>query len=287
MDFVLMQTMPEIREVMEFNEAITATELISTLKTYIYFMFKGEKISEHSISLEITVSYSGKSYIIESYEEFVRFVDVLNGTKPFTLTVSHGLFKVPSLMSYGINIDSLGVFNDEKTFLDRIMEYTGILDFNYKCLLFDGYKVFADIIVGGEVKEIKMDTDIIEKEIRGWHNGDGIVLRADFDYESYPYLVDELRAVVKKRIPEEELEYCEEFWEDCDDPCVVVGGINWCPDELSEITDFISELNEVIEESRTEVFFSVEESSFMALNNFAVAQLCVIDNKVCLVGAEF
>lgn len=287
MDLTLMQTMPEIREIMEYNEAITDMELISTLKTYIYFMFKGEKISESPISLEITVSYSGKSFKIESYEEFVKIIDALSGTKPFSITVSHGLFKVPSLMSYGINIDALGVFNDEKTFLDRIMEYVGILNFNYKCLLFDGYKVFADIIVGGKVKKVKMDTDIIEKEIRGWYNGDGIVLRADFDYESYPHLVDELREVVKKSIPEEELEYCEEFWEDCDDPCIIVGGIYWCPDELSEITDFLSELNEVIEESGTEVLFSVEESSFMALNDFAVAQLCVIDNRVCLIGAEF
>ena len=287
MDFVLMQTMPEIREVMEFNEAITDTDLISTLKAYIYFMFKAEKISESPISLEITIGYSGKNYKIESYEEFVKLIDALSGTKPFALTVSHDLFQVPSLTSYGINIDALGIFNDEKTFVDRIMEYVGILNFNYKCLLFDGYKVFADVIVEGAVKKVKMDADIIEKEIRGWYNGDGVVLRADFDYESYPYLVDELRAVVKKRIPEDEIEYCEEFWEDCDDPCIIVGGIYWCPDELSEITDFISELNEVVEESGTEVFFSVEESSFMALNNFAVAQLCVIDNKVCLVGAEF
>lgn len=287
MNMTFMCGMPEIREYIEFKEAVSDEDLISTLKSYIYFMFKAEKKHENSMLLEVTVSYSGKSCKIESFKEFVKLINLLSGTQPFSIMVSHMQFSASSEISGDYIINELGVFNEEKSLYERMIFFSETINLSYKSLgLTDCYEVFVNMIIDGIETDVSMDTDIINAGIKVWNNTDGISLSANFDYESYPDLLEDLHNLAKKYISEDEIVYSEEIWEG-GDPCLIICGSIWSPDELGEIVEFISELNEIVEKSGVEVEFSVGESTFMALNDFAVAKLCVVDNEVLLIGAEF
>ena len=76
-------------------------------------------------------------------------------------------------------------------------------------------------------------------------------LYVDFDYEEYPEVLAELQQAVRKHIPEDQVKYCENAWED-GDVGILVNFITWGPKTLRVVQDFLDEVNEILKPIKEE-----------------------------------
>jgi len=101
--------------------------------------------------------------------------------------------------------------------------------------------------VDGEWKELELTTsdEILDKEFsENWWcwNQD---LYFKFDFDKYPEILEAVQDTVKRYIPESELQYCQNAWED-EGPEFLIRSISWFPRKLRELQNFLDELNVII-----------------------------------------
>ena len=76
-------------------------------------------------------------------------------------------------------------------------------------------------------------------------------LYVDFDYEEYPEVLAELQQAVRKHIPEDQVKYCENAWED-GDVGILINSITWGPHKLRVVQDFLDDVNEILKPIKAE-----------------------------------
>lgn len=76
-------------------------------------------------------------------------------------------------------------------------------------------------------------------------------LYVDFDYEKYPEILAALQQAVRKHIPEDQVQYCENAWED-GDVGILINSITWCPRTLRVVKDFLDEVNKILKPIQSE-----------------------------------
>lgn len=76
-------------------------------------------------------------------------------------------------------------------------------------------------------------------------------LYVDFDYEEYPEILTELQQAVRKHIPADQVQYCENAWED-GDVGILINSITWGPHKLRVVQDFLDDVNEILKPIKAE-----------------------------------
>ena len=98
-----------------------------------------------------------------------------------------------------------------------------------------------------------------------------------------------IQSIVRKYIPEDEVQYCESDWEDCND--VILSGVYWDCEDLTKVVDFLNELNEVVvlpeEDWNQHKPEADETNTWYDMQNFAIAFFAEIDGKFVLLGTDF
>ena len=110
-------------------------------------------------------------------------------------------------------------------------------------------------------------------------------LDVSFDYEKHPEIVQAIHDIVRKRVPEEELQYCEEAWEEGNEG-IICNNITWEVRRLRTIQDFLDEINEILKPIMDECDGSGEGSWFIKESPFAVATWNWTDEGFKITGAE-
>ena len=70
-------------------------------------------------------------------------------------------------------------------------------------------------------------------------------LYVDFDFEKYPDILNALRQSVRKHIPADQVQYCEDAWED-GSPETLINSIVWYPVTLRVVKNFLDEVNNIL-----------------------------------------
>ena len=114
-------------------------------------------------------------------------------------------------------------------------------------------------------------SDILDKDFgKEWWcwNLDLVV---EFDFEKYPEILEALHDCVRKRIPDDEVDYCEGAWED-GDVGILCSSISWQPRKLRAVQDFLDELNGILKPIMSECSGSgVDSKWYIKEAPFAVA----------------
>ena len=70
-------------------------------------------------------------------------------------------------------------------------------------------------------------------------------LNVEFEFSKYPEIVRALKDTVRKYVPEDQIGYCEQEWDDCGYD-VLINSISWYPRKLRVVQDFLDEINRII-----------------------------------------
>lgn len=133
----------------------------------------------------------------------------------------------------------------------------------------------------------KYSSEIINKDYGAdWWNWE-VNLNVEFDYDKYGDVIEGLHDAVRRNIPDEELEYCEQNWMGEDsEPGILLDGIQWCPRDLKDIQTFLDEINRIIKPIKSKCLCYGEGAWYMTKSPFAVAELQQIDGELVIVGTE-
>lgn len=241
-----------------------------------------EKNEDNPLSLQLELSvYGDKEYITDD------LIGALNGIL-YDLPEADG-FCITSYYS-GPQISSL--FED----------YNDTLNFDYLLEFIDteeklSYKKFEHMRNHGEIRCEKYEngewstlneeytSDIVDRSFsREWWTWN-IDLVVDFDFKKYPDKISALHNMVRKHIPQDQLEYCERNWEG-DEPEheILLDSIQWCPRKLKEVQDFLDEVNSIILPIKDECELTFEGDWFIAEIPFAVATGKWADDGLLIIG---
>ena len=104
-----------------------------------------------------------------------------------------------------------------------------------------------------------------DEEWWSWNLG----LWADFDFDEHHDILTKLRDIVRRMIPETEIPYCEESWDE-EESCMLCNGIQWNCMSLKEVQVFLDELNKVLLPIKDEISAG-GEGTWEVRGKFAVA----------------
>jgi glutaredoxin-related protein len=107
----------------------------------------------------------------------------------------------------------------------------------------------------------------------------------EFDYDKYPEILTSLRNCVRKHIPEDELGYSEEEWNENENG-VLVNDLQWSINSLQAIQDFLDELNSIVEPIKAEFKAYPEGIWYQTTAPFAVAEWDWTDDGFKITGTE-
>ena len=93
--------------------------------------------------------------------------------------------------------------------------------------------------------EAKHTTEIIDQ----YYSSDwwcwNLDLCVEFDFEAHPDILAELQDIVRKHIPANQVQYCENAWAD-GDVGILINSITWQPKTLRIVQDFLDEVNRAL-----------------------------------------
>lgn len=129
-------------------------------------------------------------------------------------------------------------------------------------------------------------SEILDKDYDyGWWSWN-VDLYADFDFESYPEILEVLHKTVRKYIPKDQLKQCEEEWEN-GEPGYLVSSIGWYPQKLRMVQDFLDEINTILEPIKSECDCGCEGSWYIIDAPFAVATWFWTDEGFKIMGTSY
>ena len=177
--------------------------------------------------------------------------------------------------------------DDTTVFVDEIIKIGQLEKFTYKFHEFyydhgAGWsaKYENGVLSPGNYSDAILDKDY-GKDWWCWM----MFLDVSFDYEKHPEIVRAIHDTVRKRVPEEELQYCEEAWEEGNEG-IICNNITWEVRRLRTIQDFLDEINEILKPIMDECDGSGEGSWFIKESPFAVATWSWTDEGFKITGAE-
>lgn len=100
-------------------------------------------------------------------------------------------------------------------------------------------------------EKLPRTTDIIDRDFgKDWWCWN-LDLYVDFDYEAHPEILADLQQAVRRHIPADQVQYCEDAWED-DDVGILINSITWQPRTLRVVQDFLDEVNAILRPIQSE-----------------------------------
>lgn len=266
-------------------------ELRSTIyKIQEYFGTIGNKVLEQmsekdvdnplSLQLELSV-YGDKEYITDN------MIDALNGIL-YDLPDAEG-FCITSYYS-GPKISSLFEDYNEIYSFDCLSEFMDVEEISsYKKFehMHNHGAIWCEKYADGEWVDLRegFTSDIVDRSFsREWWSW-SIDFVVDFDFEKYPDKITALHNVVRKHIPQDQLEFCEQNWEGNEPELeILLDSIQWFPRKLREVQDFLDDVNSIILPFKNECELTFEGDWFITEIPFAVATGKWTDDGFHIIG---
>lgn len=139
---------------------------------------------------------------------------------------------------------------------DTLAQYKRRNMFEYKLSVFypdSGLSRYEKILNGKEIDVLstcsESNVDMVFED-KWWTNS--VSLCAEFDFEKYSEELSKLQDIVRKRVPKEELQYCEGAWKD-EEYHILCNGIVWDCACLREVQSFLDEVNSILLPIKDEV----------------------------------
>ena len=259
----------EMHEYLCFKSVIDIPGLVDMLLAYYSELIKRSLFSndesDDELYLTIELDIDGKTYSMERPAELLAALYTLGNANGFVIDLkcegTCGCFVV------SIENDEQGQIKSETILPNMLWDGSGLFaalseiceaaDFTYKFMGFypnSGIQTYARIVDGvPETNEMLRDAKegIIKEDALGYWWTWNVELGIDFDYEKYPEILSNLHNSVKKHLPESEIQYCEDIWED--DPSDLLPGIQWCTNDLNDVQLFLNEINDIINPIKDEI----------------------------------
>ena len=244
----------DLNEVIEFKHKPIHESSIKPIQAYFGFLgiralkkIRGElyrelEDREINYSAELTI-YGENGYTTSSLPEFIYGV-------MYDLPTAEG-FKITSRY-YGPSVAPWFEANSKERkseFSQEVVEIGKQEDFTYSVFefLYNHGEGWCGRYENGKWIDLKSryTRDIVDKDFgEDWWCWN-LDLDVEFDFEKYPEILEALQNCVRKRIPEDQVKYCEGSWEDGDTQ-ILCSSISWCPRKLRVVQDFLDELNEIL-----------------------------------------
>ena len=257
----------EMHEYLDFKAKPNQRDIIDFLQEYLKSLvrFSIKRAPEKAIQLELdypvtlnaTLTIGQEKYTSENTERFIAALNnALPGADKFTIDVTcSGVLR--EFFNDELDENGVGRVNMIRKdapwtgagMLDTLLQYKRRNAFEYKAFVFypDSGNFLHEAIMGGKEIDIQSlcDEQIVQKTFdEEWWSWD-LNLYADFDFDKYPHQLNKLHEIVRKYVPQNEIQYCENAWDDGDNH-ILCNSIQWnCPC-LREVQDFLDKINEVI-----------------------------------------
>lgn len=219
-----------------------------------------------AVMLEIKLMTERKKTVIETSSEAKdEFLNVLREELPLAEKFTVDCRCDGDLREFYYDYDNNDDSNNDQTPLlkkNTVWNGAGMLDvlegykrrerFTYKQAVFykDSGKVRYTKVQNGKCyteNELMMQAT---PEILDWNNKYewwtwSVYLHFEgVEADEYPEIQERLHQIVRKHLPESEITYCEDLWEDS--PWDLIDGMQWCTKNLKDIQVFLDEINEII-----------------------------------------
>jgi len=314
MDF-FKKSIVEMHEYLEFDCPVnmnTTTEYIRRYLTYIVnaavMPVKDEYDKEapwNDLQATITLKVNETKYSL-------RKEDHLSGKFPEEMI--HGLeaLKHAQLFSIDIHADGnlrgfyylvvdketneqLRTIDEESPWMGHGMsEYMRFImrreNFTYKgILIYNTYNYDSEVyyIRDGKsynIEDISSPNIVSEQDGSIW-TGSSIILVVDFDFDAHPDIIEQLHEVVRSSVPQDQLSYIEDVWEE-EEQGILLNGTDWKTNDLSIVQDFLNKINSILEPIAETCSYIIEHCWYN-LDEFEVAYIQVINNKLRISGKRF
>lgn len=253
-DIILVPGNVDLNEVLEFKSKPQHASSLKPIQAYFGFLgvralrkLRGELYRElEGRDLEfsgVLTIYGEEGYTTSDLVEFVYgIMHDLPSAEGFRIATKY----------YGPSVSPWFEANEKerkKEFSSEIAEIGKTEDLTYSIheFLYNHGEGWTGKFENGEWVRLKerYTSDILDKDFGSdwwcWN----LDLYVEFDFDKYPAIVEALHNCVRKHIPEDQLRYCEDSWNDGE-----VGhlceSIDWYPRKLRVVQDFLDELNQII-----------------------------------------
>jgi len=297
----------EMHERLEFYYKPKQTALIESLGMYLLHLLclsikcsqRKEAQNDFYDTLDARLVIDGLTYSFNDKDAFIEaVVEKLPKANGFIIDVSYPGISIKYLDG------KLNECGDSK--LDMLIKDTdwtglGMLELlqQYKRRNPFEYKLSAFLPGCGEFEHVKISKgrdidvmsactyseDLLDKDIDGVWWSYSLDLGVEFDFEKHRDVLLKLQDIVRGSIPEDEIKYCEEVWED-GEVNLLCAGNQWCCSRMREVQDFLDKVNEVLLPIKDEVSASTN-GSWEARNDFAVATWVWTDEGFKVIGTYF
>lgn len=304
---IFSSNIPESTELISFINKVDNKELFVTINSYLWFLFFVNQKNEKKIELNVTISFENRNVEPKTYQEAKEVLNYIFNNVPFELSIKHNEFFADDIISEDFVASEIGIFSDEKILFEQLTKFKDIEGFSYKCIgeysQVDWY-LFANTISNGMINPHieKLSNDyIFENNIEKWF-GCFIDMDAVYDFENNPDVLEYIRNIVRKHIPDDEIEYCEDSWDEGNTQNILAG-IQWLPNSILEVNDFIEELNLFNQSIGNEIRFKISDykrssteehdednaemiTMWVSFDHFAIVELIASKDGLYLVGTD-
>ena len=179
--------------------------------------------------------------------------------------------------------------------LDTLEEYKRRNPFTYKLFVFypdSSEFVYAKILDGKDIDVLASGTeDIVDQTCSHDWWSEQLNLWAAFDISKYPDKVEQLHNIVRSSIPEDQVRYCEEVWEDEDEdvcnPTLLCHDIQFDCKSLRTVQDFLDKINAVLLPIKDEIIDAGGDGTWEVREDFAVATWAWTDEGFKVKGLKY
>ena len=144
-----------------------------------------------------------------------------------------------------------------------IIEYSDPIDFDY-CLIRDGKEISSDSIICRKYSELST--------VSQW-TGYMLNLRIRFDFDTHSSIVEDMHQIVRSYLPEEELSYLEDAWDD-GDPGYIFCGTDIVTSDLKELQTFFDRINLCLRPVLPKCSVVENQAWLDCIESFGVAKVC-------------
>lgn len=257
----------EMHEYLAFKAKPNQRDIVDFLQNYLKTLLRlsieraPEKAIElkldYPVTLDVTLTIGQEQYTSYNAERFIAALNnALPGADKFTIDLTcSGVLK--EFLNDELDENGNGRINMIRKdaawtgagMLDVLLQYKRRNAFEYKIFAFypDSGNFLHEAIKGGREINIQslFEEQIVQKNFdEEWWSG-ALNLYVDFDLDKYPNQIKKLHEIVRAFVPQSEIQYCENAWDDGDNH-ILCNSIQWNCHCLRKVQDFLDKINEVI-----------------------------------------
>ena len=294
----------EMHERLEVKCKSSQSDLIEYLQEYLSTMLKVSILKSAENLKLLSEKYPEIEDSYDMYDPVTFNATLTVGQKSFSSTDVEGFLKalfdeLPNAEKFSVDLTCKGrlseLFVDEEHeeeyentdmigidsiwtgagMLDSLEEYKSRNAFTYKLFVFypnSGEFLYAKIMDGKDIDVLASGTeDIINQTFSHEWWSEQLDLWVAFDIEKYPDKYEQLYNIVRSSIPEDQVRYCEDAWEEDEDDARLCCGIQWGCKSLREVQTFLDKLNAVLLPMKDDIIGAGGSGTWEVREDFAVA----------------